>query len=58
MISVFQNIMLSIGKNITHKAKGKTSTSIWALVGQDDTTNTQMSQLVIVVFRFKWYIIN
>ena len=34
-ISVLHNIMWSIGKKITHKAKGKNSTSIWALVDQD-----------------------
>ena len=27
MISVLHNIMWSIGKNVTHKAKGKNSTS-------------------------------
>ena len=35
MISVLHNIMWSIEQNVTHKAKGKNSTSIWTLVGQD-----------------------
>ena len=40
MISMLHNIMWSIGKNVTHKAKGKNRTSICALVGQEVVGHT------------------
>ena len=52
MISVLDNIMWSTGKNVTHKAKGKSRTSTWALVGQDDSTTKQLSIKYIWVLKF------
>ena len=45
MIYVLHNIMWSIGKNVTHEAKGKNSTSRWALVDQD--IQLQVSELQV-----------
>ena len=56
MVSMLHNIMWSIEKKIiTHKAKGKNNTSIWALLGQDDISTASTLGLKKFCFVFSGF---